>query len=110
MSNQSHLEKALGELAQRETEYENAVKDAAEKEHIFKMKQAKEFLQADGSMEIRKNEALKACDREYYAYLQSVAVRDFTKEKLRDCQAALSARQSLLSAEIKTNFGYTSQT
>ncbi len=43
---------------------------------------------------------------EYKTYLKAVAVRDFTKEKLRDSQSALSARQSILSFETKTNMGY----
>lgn len=106
MSHQSNLEKALSELADRENSYENAVQDAAQKEHIFKMKQAKEFLQADGNVDTRKAAALVACDKEYFAHLTAEAIRDFTKEKLRDCQAALSARQSLLTASVKSDFGY----
>jgi hypothetical protein len=104
------LEKALTEIYNREQEFTKACTEEAEAEHAYKMKHAREFLQADGAVEQRKATALVACDVLYSDYLKKKAVKEFTKEKLRDSQDALSARQSLLSYEIKTNFGYTAQT
>lgn len=103
---QTQLEQSLTELYSRETEYQQACNNDAEAEHAFKIKQAKIYLSSDGSIEARKATALVQCDREYLTHLRTKAVRDFTKEKLRDSQAALSARQSLLSFSAKSDQGY----
>jgi hypothetical protein len=102
----SRLEQSLTELYDRETAYQKACTDEAEAEHAYKMKNASEFLGAEGSVEARKATALVACDKLYLDYLRKAAVRDFTKEKLRDSQQALSARQSLLTASVKSELGY----
>lgn len=100
------LETALHQLYDRETAYQTACEEEAEAEHAYKMKQAREFLDADGPVDVRKATALVACNGLYLDYLKKAAVKDFTKEKLRDSQQALSARQSLLTASVKSDFGY----
>jgi hypothetical protein len=101
----TNLEQALIIVQKREVEYESALHDEAEKEHIFKMKQASEFLSASGSVDARKMTALVKCKIEHQAYLKATAVKEFTREKLRDAQSAVSARQSLFTAQSRTNFG-----
>ena len=104
------VEQSLSEIWMRESEFGTAAIEDAEAEHAFKIKHAKEFLKADGSVEARKAMALVECDTQHLDYLKKKAIKEFTREKLRDAQDALSARQSLLSYEAKTNFGYTGQT
>lgn len=105
-----NLEKSLSEIYVREQDFEKACNDDAQAEHAFKLKYAQEFLSADGSVDARKATALTKCSEEHLAYLKATAVRDFTKEKLRDSQAALSARQSLLTASVKSDMNYTRTT
>jgi|GEM_PF-4981277 len=105
-SETSSLEQSLKELYNRETEYQTACNSDADAEHAFKMKQARQYLAGEGSIDARKAQALIDCDKEYIAHLRAKAVRDFTKEKLRDSQAALSARQSLLTASSRSDQGY----
>lgn len=100
------LEDSLRELWQREKDYESACLAAADSEHAFKIKQAKEFKSAEGSVEARKADALIACDNEYKNYLTADAVKDFTKVKMIDIQQATNARQSLLSAAAKSDFNH----
>lgn len=106
LSETTQVENSISEIYDREKAYETACVDEAEAEHTFKMKQAREFLDAEGSVEARKATALVACDTLYLDYLKKSAVRDFTKEKLRDSQQVLSARQSILSANVKSNNAY----
>lgn len=107
-SNQDNIETSLSMLWDREQAFEQAAIEDAEAEHEFKMRHAKEFLTAEGSVEARKASALVASETLHANYLKKKAVKEFTREKLRDAQDALSARQSLLSYEAKTNFGSSS--
>ncbi len=102
----SRLEASLTELYAREQDYQTACEDSAQAEHRYKLKQAREYLSAEGTEKARTATALVACDEEYLDYLQKDAVRDFTKLKLQDSQQALSARQSLLTASVKSDLGY----
>lgn len=97
------LEKALDTLAARETDFETACKDFADAESTYRIKLAKAFLEADGSMELRKHTAIVQVETELRERDKCEAVKEFTKEKLRDVQAAVSARQSILSASVRTN-------
>lgn len=97
------LEQALDAVAEIEPDFEKALNDEATKEHAFKVKQAEEYLKASGTVDERKAKALVTCKDVYLAHLKAVAVKDFLKAKLKDRQDAVSARQSLLSAEVKTN-------
>lgn len=103
---QDKLEKTIGELYTRETAYASACNDAAANEHTFKIKFATEFRKATGSVDLRKQTAMIECQEEYSNHLTADAVRDFTKEKLRDAQAVLSARQSILSATARADFNH----
>jgi len=109
-STQTNIESALRAVDERESEFGVALQNDAEAKHRYEMKQAQEFLDAEGTVDARKAIALKNCDVEYLDYLKKKAVKEFTREKLKDAQDALSARQSLLKYEAQTNFGYTSQT
>jgi len=102
----NNVEKVIGELYARETEYKNACTTLADAEHAYKVALAEEFGKADGSVDVRKNLALIACKVPYKTYLQAEAVKDYTKELLRDAQQVLSARQSLLSASVRGDFAY----
>lgn len=102
----SRLQDSLQELYSRENEYGTALQQDAEAEHAYKMKQAREYLAAEGTEKARTATALIACETLHLDYLKKAAVKDFTKEKLRDSQQALSARQSLLTSSVKSDLGY----
>jgi hypothetical protein len=100
------LEQSITELYTRETEYGQAGQDAAEAEHNYKIRHAKKYLEAEGSIEARKATAILECAKEHLEYLRTEAVRDFCREKLRDSQQCLSARQSLLSFSARSDQSY----
>jgi hypothetical protein len=103
MDRDERLEKALTDVEAIEPDLEKALNDEATKEHTFKIKQAEEYLKASGTVDERKAKALTACKDVYLSHLKAVAVKDFIKAKLKDRQDAVSARQSLLTASVKTN-------
>jgi hypothetical protein len=102
----NNVETVITELYAREVEYKSACINFADAEHAYKVDLAVEFGKAEGSVDVRKNLALIACKHRYAVYLKADAVKDYTKEMLRDAQAVLSARQSLLSASMKGDFAY----
>lgn len=102
----NNVENVIRELYTRETAYTESCNKLADAEHAYKVALAVEFGKADGSVDVRKNLALIACKEQYKAYLQADAVKDYTKECLRDAQQVLSARQSLLSASVKGDWNY----
>ena len=51
------IETALADLTNRENEFAKACTDDAEKEHAYKIKFAKEYLKASGTIEEKKNSA-----------------------------------------------------
>lgn len=106
MTKEEGLEGAIVTVFEREQAYEEAVTNAAIAEHDYKLKHAEEYLKADGTVDERKAKALKASANLHKNYLTTDAIRTFTREKLKDAQDVLSARQSLLSYEARTNFGY----
>lgn len=101
MTREESVEKALNAVADREESLGTALNDAATKKHAFKMKEAEEFLKAEGGADLRKMIALKNCRKEYEEYLKAEAVATFTRQKMDDAFQALSARQSLLSYEAR---------
>lgn len=103
MDREQKLEQALTLLADRETAYETACTEAADAESEYRIKLAQEFLKASGAVELRKNVALVAVEVQLKDRNKKEAIKEFTKEKLRDCQNAVSARQSLLYADVRTN-------
>ncbi len=104
--NSSRLEKSLTELHARETAYQEACENAAEKKHAYEMRKAKEFLLADGTVPARKATAMLACEKEHQDWLNAQAIKTFTYQKLKDAQGASSARQSILSAGARSDQGY----
>lgn len=97
------LEAALERVSVLEEDYEQALIKAAEAETEYRVRFAKAFLSADGTEKARNSEAIIAVERFLEERNRTEAVREFTREKLKDAQAAVSARQSLLSASLRTN-------
>lgn len=100
------LEKALTEMHQRENEYANACVAAADAEAEYRIQFAKEFLKADGSVDARKSIATDKCEKYLRERFRTEAVEKFTREKLRDAQTAASIRQSMFSADYRSDFGH----
>lgn len=105
-SEASTLESSLKELYDREKALEQAMYSAVEIEGEYKLKLAKEYRLAEGTVKDRENTALENCRDLYLAYIKADAVRAFTKEAMRNSQQALSARQSLLTASSRSDQGY----
>lgn len=102
----SDIEDTLSKLWDRETEYGTALDAAAIAEHNLKLKDAEEFLKAEGTIDAKKATALKNCADLHLDYLKKKAVKEFTRVKLQDAQDALSAQQSLLRAEMGSDAVY----
>lgn len=90
------VEKALKELALRETDLKLALEAVGDAEHAYKLKKAQIFLSSEGTEKARDAESVVGSEALFLDYLKKKAAAEFTKEKLRDVQQALSARQSLL--------------
>jgi hypothetical protein len=97
------LEGALSALAIHEEAFEAACVEYAIAESDYRIKFARKFLEADGTEKARHSTAIVDVEKELRERDRSEAVKEFTKEKLRDAQAVVSARQSLLYADVKTN-------
>ncbi len=105
-SNTDNVESSITELYNRETEYGTALDDDATREHAYKMKKAEKFLAAEGTEKAREAQSVIDSGKEFLAHLKSKAVKEFTREKLKDSQQALSARQSILSSGSRSDQGY----
>lgn len=97
------LEQALYAVEQMEPDYEKALIDAADAETRYRVRKAEEYLKAEGSIQAREAAAIIAVRQLLEERNRTEAVKDFLKVKMKDRQDAVSARQSLLSAEVKTN-------
>ena len=100
------VEKAITELYSREQALKLALEDAAQKEHEYKLKLAQEFRKAEGTEKARTNAAMEACEKAHLDYIKADAVKAFTSQAIKDCLQVLSARQSLLTADVKSNAAY----
>lgn len=100
------LEDSITELYAREKDFEKACVDAADAEYAYRLKQAKEYLAAEGTEKARTATATVNCDKELRERLRTEAIRDFTKVNIVDSQQALSARQTLVRIEIQSDMGY----
>jgi hypothetical protein len=98
-----HSNKALDAVAAVEPDFEKALIEYADAETRYRIRKSEEYLKAEGTEKAREATAIIAVAKLLEARNRAEAVKDFLKEKLRDRQAAVSARQSLLSAEVKTN-------
>lgn len=110
MSRSDTTEKTLSEIWRREKAFGEAVQASADAEHLWKIENAKAFLAAEGTEKARTAQAMIDTEELHRDFLTKQASMRFLREKLRDAQSALSARQSQMSYEAKTNFGYTNQT
>ena len=97
---------ALSVIDYLEREYKKALTAEVNAKHDFKVSYAVEYRKADGTVEERKQIAVEKTEKIYKIFLQAEMERRLTKVKLDDAQLTLSARQSLLSASAKGNFGY----
>lgn len=103
MTPDEHLEKALALMADREAAFEEAIKEYFDAESDYRVQKARAYLEADGSIQAREAQAIIAAEKYLRERNRMEAVKEFTKEKLKDVQAAVSARQSLLTASRRTN-------
>lgn len=103
MDREQQLEKALNAVADREEAYQDACVKHAEAESEYRIQKSKEYLAAEGTEKAREATAIVKVERYLRERDRTEAIRDFTREKLRDAQSAVSARQSLLSAALRTN-------
>lgn len=103
MDRDQQLEQALDRVSVLETAFEDACVAFGSAENEYRVQFAKAFLMAEGTEKARHNTAILAVERFLRERDRTEAVKEFTKEKLRDAQAAVSARQSLLSADVHTS-------
>ncbi len=97
------LEQALVAVENIEPDFEKALLDFAAAETDYDVAWAKEFLSAAGAVEVRKQTATINTKALLTARNNAKAVVQFLRTKLKDRQDAVSARQSLLTASVKTN-------
>lgn len=109
-STQNDIETSLSEIWQREKDFQEACQNAARAKHNFKMQYAAAYLKAEGTLPVKDAIALLKCKDAHLEHVNTDAVYEFTKEKLRDAQSALSARQSLLKFEMATSSGFAAHT
>jgi hypothetical protein len=77
--------------------------DAADAKAELDTQYSKAFLEADGTEKVREAKAKLATERFKRDLLQKEAIREFQRGKLKSAQDAVSARQTLVSAEKRTN-------
>lgn len=97
------LEKALTDVEAIEPDFEKALLDYADAETTYRVRKAEEYLKAEGTEKARDATATIEVKKLLETRNRAEAVKDFLKAKMKDRQDAVSARQSLLSAEVKTN-------
>jgi hypothetical protein len=100
---EQELDAALDRLFDRSAALEKALKDAAQAESDYRIEYAKEFLKAEGTIDQRKHTAILAVEKLLRERDRTEAVKDFTKEFTAAARIECSARQSLLSADTRTN-------
>jgi hypothetical protein len=103
MDRDEQLEAALERVSQLEEDFELSCVKYAEAETEYRVRFAKAYLSADGTEKARNSEAIITVERFLEERNRTEAVKEFTREKLRDSQAAVSARQTLLKANLDTN-------
>lgn len=97
------LEKALEAVANIEPDFHSALLDAADIDAEYEIEFAKHYLKGEGSIEARKADATVKTAELLKARNNRRAVKEFLRTKLKDAQDAVSARQSLLRADLRTN-------
>jgi hypothetical protein len=97
------LEQALDAVAEIEPDFESALLTAADADTEYEIAYAKAYLAAEGTIQNRENAAKVASAKYLKARNDAKAVKEFLRAKLKDRQDAVSARQSLLRADLRTN-------
>lgn len=100
------VQDTLTEMYQRENDFRETCLAEADTEHAYKVAKAKAYLTAEGTEKAREAQSVVNTETLYGEYLQAKARKEFTKEKVKDVQSALTARQSLLSASVKADSIY----
>lgn len=103
MNQAKQIEEIITELKTCEKAYTDACLELAEAEAIYKHKKSLKYLQADGTIADRNAQADIECWDEHKRKLTAEAVLALTKAAMENCRNILSARQSILSAQSKTN-------
>lgn len=103
MDREAQVEAALDAITDREQAFQFACIEFAEAESEYRVQFAKAFLKAEGTEKARHSTAIVEVERFLRERDKTEAVKEFTKEKLKDAQACVSARQSLLNADVRTN-------
>jgi hypothetical protein len=98
------IEDTIKELSICESAYVDACREAAEAEAMYKHERSLKYLQADGTIADRNAQADVEVWDAHKRKLTAEAMLAITRAKLDNCRNILSARQSILSAQSKTNF------
>jgi hypothetical protein len=107
MDRDQQLEAALAIVESLEPEYEKALLAKFDAESDYKTFKAKAFLEADGTEKKREAESIVKTEKYLRERNRTEAVYLFLKEKLADAQNTVSARQSLLNSNKRTNAAFT---
>jgi hypothetical protein len=107
MDRDDQLEAALDAVSTIQPDYETACIDHAEAESEYRIAKAKAYLNAEGTEKAREATAIVKTENLLRERDRTEAIRDFTRTKLKNAQDAVSARQSLLRADVKTNAAFT---
>jgi hypothetical protein len=97
------LEAALKAVSEIEPDFEKACKEYFAAKAEAKIAEKEAYLTAEGTIQAREATAIKNTADKIRDLAKKEAVYVFLKEKLADRQDAVSARQSLLSANVRTN-------
>lgn len=97
------LEAALDAVAAIESDFEKALIDYASAETNYRVRKSEEYLKAEGTEKAREATAVIAVKQLLEERNRAEAVKDFLKVKIKDRQDAVSARQTLLNADLRTN-------
>lgn len=100
------LESALDALPALETAFEESCTAYAVAESDYRIEFARAFLKAEGTEKARNSTAIIAVERFLRERDRCEAVKEFTFQKLKDAQSVVSARQSLLNANVRTNAAF----
>jgi hypothetical protein len=102
---QTHDEKldaAIEHMFGLEDAYELALIGEADAEYAYDQGFAEEHLKASGTLPDKKEIATQKTAQQQKAHLRAKAAAKFLAVKVKNAQTAVSARQSLLNANLKT--------
>jgi hypothetical protein len=97
------LEAALDRLPDLEGEFEKACKEYAGAESDYRVAKAKAYLHAEGTEKAREASAVISTEKLLRERDRTEAIKEFTYQKIKDCQLVISARQSLLRVDMNTS-------